>query len=142
MRDMHKHIIHCTASPDDMDIGAKEIREWHTSPDKNDSSKPWSDIGYHFVIRRDGLLEGGRPLSRMGAHAKGFNKHSIGTVLVGNDSFTAMQFKTLYWLHNVLMQAFPGITYHPHNEFNANKTCPNFDPRPILEDLYKDMPRG
>ncbi|MBP9550733.1 MAG: hypothetical protein KBE34_02250, partial [Veillonella sp.] len=31
----------------------------------------WAGIGYHFVIRKDGTIERGRPLSVVGAHDKG-----------------------------------------------------------------------
>jgi len=48
-------IIHCAATPPSMDIGAKEIDRWH-------KEQGWSEIGYHFVIRRDGTIEKGRPL--------------------------------------------------------------------------------
>ena len=37
-----------------MDIGAEKIKEWHTK------GNGWSDIGYHWVIRRDGTLDKGR----------------------------------------------------------------------------------
>ena len=43
----------------------------------------WRDIGYHFVIRRDGTIESGRPLERTGAHVKGHNKDSIGICMEG-----------------------------------------------------------
>jgi hypothetical protein len=42
----------------------------------------WSDIGYHFVILKDGTVEIGRPLSKKGAHARG-NNSTIGICLVG-----------------------------------------------------------
>ena len=59
-------VVHCAATPPEMDIGAKEIDLWHRQ-------RGWSGIGYHFVIRRDGRVEAGRPLDRPGAHAQGFN---------------------------------------------------------------------
>jgi N-acetylmuramoyl-L-alanine amidase len=40
-------VVHCSATQPKSDIGAKEIRQWHRE-------KGWIDIGYHFVIRRDG----------------------------------------------------------------------------------------
>ncbi len=46
-------VVHCAATPPSMNIGAAEIRKWHTD-------KGWSDIGYHYVIRRDGTQEEGR----------------------------------------------------------------------------------
>lgn len=43
----------------------------------------WSDIGYHFVIRKDGTIEDGRPLSRSGAHTEGAND-TIGICVTGD----------------------------------------------------------
>lgn len=44
----------------------------------------WAGIGYHFVIRKDGTIERGRPLSVVGAHAQGDNLHTIGICMAGN----------------------------------------------------------
>ena len=69
-------VIHGAHTPPSMDVGVEEIRVWHID-------RGFSDIGYHYVIRRDGSLEIGRPLDQMGAHAHGMNKHSLGVCLVG-----------------------------------------------------------
>lgn len=44
----------------------------------------WAGIGYHFVIRKDGTIERGRPLSVVGAHAQGDNLHTIGICMARN----------------------------------------------------------
>lgn len=94
MRQITHIVMHCTATPATMDIGATEIDRWHRQ-------RGWNGIGYHFVIRRNGQLETGRVISRAGAHAAGFNAHSIGVVLAGGvasngqtpvDNFTDAQF--------------------------------------------------
>ena len=69
MRRIDSIIIHCTASPDYMDIGVKEIDRWH-------KDRGWSQIGYHYVVRRNGEIERGRPIEQQGAHAKGANQTS------------------------------------------------------------------
>lgn len=66
MRKIDRIVIHCSASPDNRDIGAEEIRQWH-------KSQGWKDIGYHWVIRRDGTIEQGRKEFDIGSHVKGFN---------------------------------------------------------------------
>ena len=76
MREINRIIVHCSATPPDMDIGADEIRGWH-------KERGWDDIGYHAVIRRDGTIEPGRPVEISGAHAQGHNADSIGVCLVG-----------------------------------------------------------
>lgn len=128
-------IIHCSATKPGMDIGVKEIREWH-------KARGWQDIGYHYVIRRDGKIEDGRDLDgdgnifeEVGAHTVGYNKNSIGICMVGgiNDSgaahanFTKEQWATLPRLLRMIKAQFPAVTIHGHNEFNAGKACPSFN---------------
>ena len=69
-------IIHCSKTPPHMDIGAKEIAEWH-------SRKGLGEIGYHYVIRRSGELEIGRNVELCGVHAVNHNAGSIAICLVG-----------------------------------------------------------
>ncbi len=38
----------------------------------------WRDIGYHSDITLEGVVYRCRPVERMGAHALGYNAHSIG----------------------------------------------------------------
>lgn len=61
----------------DRDVSTKEIHQWHLE-------NGWSGIGYHYVIRKDGTIERGRPREAIGAHAQGFNSRSIGINLVGD----------------------------------------------------------
>lgn len=61
----------------DRDVAAAEIHQWH-------QNNGWSGIGYHFVIRKDGTIERGRPRATIGAHAEGFNSRSIGINIVGD----------------------------------------------------------
>jgi len=122
MRPIRRHIIHCSASATG---GVAEIRRWHLA-------RGWKDIGYHFVIRPDGEIEVGRMLPDIGAHCEGYNLDSVGTCLIGNSQFSAAQFATLRRLHGMLQTLFPGITAHPHHEFNPHKTCPNFNVAAVL----------
>jgi len=46
--------------------------------------KGWAGIGYHFVIRKDGKIERGRPEWAIGSHAQGHNSNSIGVHLCGD----------------------------------------------------------
>ena len=68
--------IHCSATRAEQNITEEDIRKWHLD-------RGWSDIGYHCVIRRNGMIEFGRPLDVCGAHVKGYNHNSIGICLVG-----------------------------------------------------------
>ena len=71
-------VIHHTGSPD-MDACAEQINQWHLN-------NGWAGIGYHYVIRKDGTIEAGRPEWAVGAHAEGDNSHSIGIHLSGDFS--------------------------------------------------------
>ena len=127
MRKIDKIIIHCSATPPTLNIGAAEIRLWHIE-------RGWKDIGYHYVIRRDGTIEPGRPIEKIGAHCKGKNKNSIGLCLIGGvdknntpkENFTPEQWETLAATTRILRGQFKGVTVHGHNEFSS-KACPSFD---------------
>ncbi len=70
-------VIHHTGNDVDDDLSAVDIHASH-------QSKGWAGIGYHFVIRKDGTVEVGRPIDCIGAHAYGFNEHTVGIHLSGN----------------------------------------------------------
>ena len=131
MRDINKVIIHCADTPPEMDIGAEEIRQWH-------KDRGWSDIGYHFVIRRDGTIENGRDVSKTGAHARGNNKDSIGVCLVGGRgdpvaNFTAPQYLALISLCKRLQNEYNRPTFSGHYQLDSGKTCPNFNVEEFLK---------
>jgi len=138
MRLINKIIIHCAATKPSMDIGAKEIDEWHRE-------RGWAAIGYTNVIRRDGTIEKGRDLDNdgdvdeeVGAHAKGFNANSIGVCLVGgmaedgsdDCNFTMRQYLALsVWIMEK-QNLYPHAEVLGHRDLpNVDKTCPMFDVR-------------
>lgn len=130
-------VVHSSATPADMDIGAATIRRWHMSPDPNDPSKPWSDIGYHFFLRRDGEIEFGRPVERQGAHVAGHNETSIGVCLVGGTNanerakaefnFTMAQMAQLAYLLHKLGERYPEARVCGHRDLDPHKACPAFN---------------
>ncbi|MGL5965359.1 MAG: N-acetylmuramoyl-L-alanine amidase, partial [Fusobacteriaceae bacterium] len=69
-------VIHCSATKPTMDIGVRDIRMWH-------KQQGWLDVGYHFIIKRDGTIEEGRPVDVVGSHVKNHNSNSVGVCLVG-----------------------------------------------------------
>lgn len=122
-------VVHASATPPTLDIGAAEIRQWHLQ-------KGWSDIGYHFVIRRNGKVEIGRPENQVGSHVAGRNSNSLGICLVGGtdarqrpeNNFTAEQWASLQTLLMRLTQKYPGATILGHRDFpGVHKACPCFD---------------
>ena len=44
----------------------------------------WGDIGYHFIVDRNGQVWEGRPLAYQGAHVKAQNEGNIGIMCLGN----------------------------------------------------------
>lgn len=70
-------VIHHTGNDEDDDLSAKRINEIH-------QGNGWVCIGYHYVIRKNGTIEVGRPHWTVGAHAQGENYHTIGIHLCGN----------------------------------------------------------
>ncbi|MBD5229383.1 MAG: N-acetylmuramoyl-L-alanine amidase [Bacteroidales bacterium] len=128
MRKIDKIIIHCSATPEGKDFTVQQIRQWHVQ------GNGWRDIGYHFVIYRDGSIHKGRPIEQVGAHTTGHNAHSIGICYIGGmtadnktpkDTRTEAQRLALIKLVRELKASYPSATIHGHNEF-ANKACPSF----------------
>ena len=122
-------IIHTAAFKGEASID--EVRRWHTSPDPNDPSKPWSDIGYHYYIRRDGSLQKGREETHVGAHCKnmGMNSKSLGICLEGHgdyEAFTQDQRNALCDLYEDILTRWdiPVEDVLGHRETGAPKTCP------------------
>lgn len=142
MRPIDDIIIHCAATYPTMDIGAKEIRKWHVE------GNGWNDIGYHYVIRRNGTIEKGRVLDRPGAHCKGHNAKSIGICLVGGleklvdgktiskANYTQEQWNSLKDLVLELKSKFPFAQIHGHQDY-ANKACPCFNVQEWWESCNK-----
>lgn len=69
-------VIHHTGC-NDIDASAAQIHGWH-------KNQGWAGIGYHYVVRKDGTIERGRPEWAIGSHAYGENSHTIGIHLSGD----------------------------------------------------------
>lgn len=127
-RSINEIIVHCTASYEGKDMTVEQIRRMHIK------ERGWSDIGYHYVVYRDGTVHIGRDVNISGAHCTGHNLHSIGVVYVGGlasngkpkDTRTQAQKDGLLKLLRDLKRMYPKATIHGHREF-AKKDCPCFD---------------
>ena len=80
-------VIHHTGNSNgaDTDASAEQIHGWHLNNN-------WAGIGYHFVIRKNGTIERGRPVDTVGSHAYGRNSDSVGIHLSG--TFTRNNYPT------------------------------------------------
>ena len=71
-----KVVVHHSASPRDT-TSRERIRGWHID-------RGWNDIGYHWIIEGEGKVSKGREENKIGAHAKGHNRGTIGICVTGN----------------------------------------------------------
>lgn len=125
MRKLKTIILHHSQSDvkahDDIEV----IRDWHIQ-------RGFNDIGYHYVITKDGISHIGRPIDQAGAHAKGYNSESVGICLTGDEEFSEEQFKGLADLIKGLFIVFGVMIIKGHNEV-SDKICPNFDVQNFIE---------
>lgn len=106
-----------------------EIRRWHVE------ERGWRDIGYHFLIDRDGTVATGRPIEQIGAHVRGHNRRTVGICLLGGhgsavtdkfrDNFTREQRAAVATLIYDLRQKYGWLALRGHNDYAA-KACPGF----------------
>jgi hypothetical protein len=129
-------VVHCSATRWDWmaeaGLPAKkaEIRRWHMD------GNGWSDIGYHWLIDRDGSMVAGRKETTIGAHVKEANRGTIGICLIGghgsaetdafSDHFTAAQDRQLRQLILGISMRTRITRVSGHNEWAA-KACPGFN---------------
>lgn len=127
--------VHCSATRkdwmDDKPLAAKvaEIKKWHLA-------NGWKDIGYHWIIDRDGQRMRGRVENVVGSHVAGHNTGSIGICLIGghgsneNDpfekNFTPQQDEALRDLIEDIKNRTEIEKVRGHNEVAA-KACPGFN---------------
>lgn len=98
---------------------AEQIHGWHLS-------KGWSGIGYHFVIRGDGVVQTGRPIDTIGAHAYNCNTDSIGICVCGNYMTTEpseISMQALVDTVNYIKGIYGDLQLARHRDVNAT-SCP------------------
>lgn len=120
MREINLIVIHHSGDCDTLE----KIRDLHVN--KNG----WDDIGYHFLIGREGQMFNGRKIETIGSHAIGHNSSSIGICLLGNFDKEMPQESQLSALNQIitsLMQDFhlktDCIKFHRDFE-GVGKSCP------------------
>ena len=123
MRNINCIIVHCSDSDYNKHDNIETIRKWHVEENH------WSDIGYHYVITKDGAVHPGRNIQREGAHTKGFNENSIGICVTGKRKFSPEQFASLKELCEDLMEQYGLERYDVlhHRDFDQKRSCPNFN---------------
>ena len=130
-------IIHHVGQPSG-DTSAEVIHKAHLAQD-------WAGIGYHYVIRKDGTIERGRPLVAVGAHAQGHNYDTIGINVTGNfdtERPTPEQIDSLERLLAFLCRIYDieaGVTtIEGHCDVNATD-CPGDNLYRLLTQIRRDV---
>lgn len=118
------------------------------------------DIGYHFVIDRDGHLTEARPMALIGTHTPGHDMDSIGVCLIGGlddsepprvvDNFTEDQKRTLFDLVRKLKRDYGGISLAGHDELTQGRhrrgkqahACPSCDMTDLRQDYQQYVQSG
>ena len=135
-------IVHCSATPEGKDYTVDDIRRWH-------KQRGYSDVGYHYIVYRNGILAQGRDVNIIGAHAAGHNAHSIGICYIGGmnaentqpeDTRTLRQKARLLSLLVDLRKLYPNAQIIGHRDLSEDKNgdgiiepsewmkaCPSFD---------------
>ena len=130
MRTITLIVIHCSAVRPDQLSSAAQIDTWH----RKDRHYKFG-IGYHYVIRRNGDIEPGRPEWLIGAHCLNHNKYSIGVCYEGGlnargqpeDTRTAEQKAAMLRLLQQLHQRYPRAVIVGHRDLTHDRACPCFD---------------
>ena len=119
-------IIHCSAVRPDQQSSVAQIDSWHRKRGFH------LGVGYHYVVRRDGEIEKGRPEWLTGAHCKNHNAHSIGICYEGglnirgqpDDTRTEAQKASMRRLLEELHLRYPRAIIIGHHDLNPLKDCP------------------
>jgi len=141
MRTINLIVIHCSATCENRPFTERDLEAAHRL-------RGMDGIGYHFYIRRNGDIKSTRPLEKAGAHARGYNAHSIGICYEGGldahglakDTRTTWQRHSLRVLVRVLLSDYPGARVVGHRDLSPDlngdgeiepmewtKQCPCFD---------------
>ena len=129
-REIKLIVIHCSATRCNVPFSPQQLEECH-------KARGFRSTGYHFYITRDGRIHHTRPIEQIGAHAKGFNLHSIGICYEGGlspegkptDTRTTFQRMALIDVISILKKQYPDAVVKGHYQLSADihKACPCFD---------------
>ena len=130
MRTINLIVVHCSATREDKSFTEHDLDVCHRR-------RGFNGVGYHFYIRKNGDIKSTRPLERIGAHSRGFNRESIGICYEGGldseghpaDTLTPEQFENLEQLLTKLLKLFPKAQLRGHRDMPGSvpKACPCLD---------------
>ena len=138
MREINLIVVHCYATRADRDFTENDLEVCHRH-------RGFNGAGYHFYIRKNGDIKNTRPLEKPGAHALGYNAHSIGICYEGGldvryrpaDTRTEWQKHSLRVLIRTLLMDYPGCRVCGHRDLSPDR---NGDGRISPEEWVKECP--
>ena len=128
MRSIDLIVIHCSAT--------RENRRYTLMQLIRDHRDRFGFTGYHYYITRDGTVTQTRHEQLVGAHARGYNQHSLGICYEGGldandqpkDTRTWRQKRALLQLLKRLKKEHPQAQILGHRDLpDVKKACPCFD---------------
>lgn len=156
VRIINKIIIHCSATRSDMDFSEQQLESAH-------QLRGFRECGYHFYVRKSGIISDMRDVAVPGAHCKGHNEDSIGICYEGGlapdrtpaDTRTFKQKYAMVSLVRYLLQDYPGAQVYGHRELSRDldgngtitpnewmKECPCFEVAELRAPQQKLLPPG
>ena len=130
VEDVKYLVLHCSASKVNNDYTVEHLRQDH-------QARGFKDIGYHFYIRKDGTCTQHRMLLEVGAHARPYNRCSIGICYEGGldeqgkpcNTMTPQQYERIKDLLKNLHKLFPKAKIVGHRDLPGTtpKDCPCLD---------------
>lgn len=128
-------VLHCSATRLNQDYSVEQLRRDH-------KAHGFYDIGYHFYIRKDGTMTQHRKLLEVGAHARPYNRCSIGICYEGGldeqgkpcDTRTPKQTERIIELLYKLHKLFPKAKIVGHRDLlgTTPKECPCLDTHAVF----------
>ena len=120
-------IVHSTNTKPNENLSARDIDEKHRK-------RGLLKIGYHFVIKRDGSVDLGRPLCEVGAHLHEYDDQSVGICMVGGlntrgvhaPDYSAQQQEALFVLIKTLKLTYKDAKVVGHSTLDKVE-CPSFN---------------
>lgn len=123
-------VMHYSATYADQDLDIRDIDKMHRA-------RGFNGVGYHYVIKRDGMIERGRKETEIGAHVGGQNTGKIGICLIGGldratgpnvgvDNRTGPQKASAKALITELLARYPSAKVLGHRDLAATQ-CPAYD---------------
>ena len=136
MRRIDLIVVHCSATRCDRSFPVTALIRCHADR--------FGFTGYHYYITRDGTTYQTRHEQLIGAHAKGYNSHSLGVCYEGGldeqgnaaDTRTRAQKRALLRLLRRLKKEHPDARILGHRDLpDVHKDCPCFD----AKEAYKNL---